>query len=236
LSKSYESIPLGFHEFFRYAIPGYGFVAVAIIVFLLIDINGFSLSLSNAVLSAITGPFIGFLVSVLYYQIWMRHYKHNSKAYKKVNEIIKSIPKFRESELGTEYKDDQLTLVRCVWDFVYFSKNNEATRDRIQFTFTMMHSIGATILAIWMGFFSGLASPFFLGYVEFSNIDWRWAPLLKLGLLAWVLLVISLLLYLAFRERKILGENEEYLFVRENQEKIKEKVSSNMNTPRSSSS
>jgi len=136
LSKLNESIGIGFHEFFRHAIPGYGFVAVTLIVFSLNDRRLISsLNLPTVVVWVITGPFIGFLVSILYYQIWSLYYKRKSKAYKKVKEIIESIPNFKESELGTEYKEnDQLKyLVRFVWDFVYFTDDNKATRDRIQF-------------------------------------------------------------------------------------------------------
>jgi hypothetical protein len=230
LSKSDESIPLGFHEFFRYAIPAYGFVALALIVFSLNDRRLISsLSLPTAVVGVITGPFIGFLVSTLYYQIWVLYYKRKSKAYKKVKEIIESIPKFGESELGTEYNGEKQLkyLVRFVWDFVYFSDENRATRDRIQFIYTMMHSIGATILAIWLGFFSGVIFPVFLGQEKLMiNIKWQWVFLVG------VLFVISLLLGSAFRERKILGENEEYLLARENYDKVKGRVSSNMNTPK----
>jgi hypothetical protein len=231
VTKADQPDAIGFHEFFRYAIPGYGFLTVALITAWTGGLKSPFSDIQNVVAALVGGPFIGFVIHYgFYYPIWTWYYTNYSSTYKEVTAIVKSVPKLQGSELSRG-KSDKL-LARCIWDVVYFLDENREQRDRIQFLLTIMHSIGATLFSIWLGFLAGLTIPSFIIHAEidFQTIQkslelvltaatkWYWLVLLG------TLIITSILLFMSFKDRKHLAEKQEYLLVLKSRRKIQKEV------------
>ena len=236
MARTNASGATGFHDFFRYAIPGYGLVAVVLATIWLVNPSMFpSSDLQDITAWVISGPFIGFLIQhALYYPVWTLYYIRCSKAYKSVKQTIKHISISVRSELA-EYDDSDSTrqlLTRCIWDFVYFSDDNRVARNRIQFLLTTVHSIGATLVSIWLGFAFGLFYLFQRNYAELSftaQTESNFVRSTTYGIVEWywvaiVLLVVTSGLVYSFWDRKRLAENQEYLLVLQNRDAIRIEV------------
>lgn len=152
-------ISLGFHEFLRYAIPGYAFLIVVFSLFITFGEKAFFQNLPQAVISILAGPPIGFLIHWIYYSMFSYRYIRRSKVYREIgNQIeryIQNQGKPNIKEFIEEFSKRRVLVIRCLWDNVFFSEENKM-RERIEFLFTTFHSIGSVLVALWVGFFTGM--------------------------------------------------------------------------------
>lgn len=211
-------ITVGFHELFRYSIPGYAFLITAFLVFATVGETEVFQDLAQIVISILAGPPVGFLIHWIYYCGFSWYYTRHSSAYqeirKEVEEYIENHEVSDVKGLKEEFSKHKVLVIRCLWDNVFFSKNlQNEMRDRIQFLFTTFHSIGSVFAALWLGFFVGIFSLLVLGKINFPvefSFSWLRLPLL------WVFAVIggvSLFLVKSYRLRYNLGTFLEFFAV-----------------------
>lgn len=218
-------LTVGFHEFFRYTIPGYAFLIVIFLLFIAFGETRFFQNLPQTVISILAGPPIGFLIHWIYYSIFSCWYTRRSKAYTKIGEEIEKYTGNHE-ELKEEFTKRKILVIRCLWDNVFFSKKNEM-RDRIEFLFTTFHSIGSVLLALWLGFFTGIYVLSFLNQkikvpAQFSIFLLISPPFAVL----WAVIFISIFLVISYKSRYDLGTSLEHSLVLKLKDLLTEEIES----------
>lgn len=148
-----------YHEFLRYAIPGYISLFVLFTLIILTPHSAFLADLSKidspiiAALIVIGGPACGYLIFLAYYSLFM----WRSYSIEKVEPFKLIREKLRCKKLSLCSGQEEV-LVRAIEDLALadsYLKMHSMERERIQFLFSSFHSIGTTILAILLGIVCG---------------------------------------------------------------------------------
>ncbi|MCW3984845.1 MAG: hypothetical protein NWE91_00290 [Candidatus Bathyarchaeota archaeon] len=218
--------PLGFHEFFRYTVPGYIYLLVffppifltsseTVTIELLLSLNSF---VSSALL-LVAGPILGYLIFHIYYPIY-RYFFYNYEE----TRPFQVIRNYASTKLNDEHLSE--TLVRALEDLAFYSESDPNLRpfdpdfkplkDRMEFLFSSVHSLGATITAIWLGILSwaiwGLLDSTVSDYHITFNISWV-NTFFTFAFFAVLWFATSIILLSSWSYRKNLAIMEEYLIV-----------------------
>lgn len=221
-------VPLGFHEFFRYAIPGYIYLLVFFLPILTTPLKATlepSLSLDPLLSSAllvVSGPVIGFVIFQVYYLIFTRYFYGIKKTppFPTIERLLRkelskqglAISTGSEMEIWVRALEDLLTtsdpLKKTSNDLV---ARLAPSKERIRFLFSSFHSLGATAAAILLGMVSwgvlGIANYVLQGY---PSVIWpKEIVVFLFFLIIW--LVLSVVLLWQWRYRKNLAIREEAL-------------------------
>lgn len=227
----FSEVP-GFHEFFRYVIPGFALG----ISFILLMIAYYEIALQDlfyiTAVASLMSPFLGIIPFRIYYWFHQHFYRKKkeekknkckvevafigSDAYQKVWEIIRS-----HVEEAEKLKKDQADiLVRCVWDKIFFKDLDQRIRERILFLFTTSHSIGATATAIFLSI--GIKAIILADIIVHIDMPYQPRPIINLFTLIILFFSFAVFLYFVYRNFKTLAINEEFYAVIQNKKKIEE--------------
>lgn len=217
--SSEKELSLGLHGFFRYSIPGFVYLLVflgpiylmfdEVVSSALLDLIPSLGSFEISALLVISGPIIGYLIFHLYY-VQFKKWCYTIK--ERPFEIIKSQALKIHENMGDKSKQLSEFDIRALEDYAvhfYVNEKFEPLRKRLDFLFSAFHSLGATVLAIWLGIASWIFFGFFNVIISWSLILPSGRVLVAFAFFAIFWLIISRILLSSWKFRKELATKEE---------------------------
>lgn len=213
--------PLGLHEFFRYAIPGYIYLLVFLPPIFITgsSVISFQLFLHDQVFSSallvLAGPLLGYVIYYVYYPIfWLLSYDYRTvPPFSMINVRISNELQEKRKKGIVFHRLNKEALVRAVEDILSqdISKSGE---ERVKFLFSSFHSLGASIVGICLGMVSWLILKLldvFSGYTWDPVGFWGALYLFLVFSVTWV--VVLILFLLSWKQRKDLAIMEENILI-----------------------
>jgi len=195
MSDTGKPFGVGIHELLRYAIPGYSFLALLFLPFL---ISGrLTEVLPNwqefVPVLLVGGLLIGYVLYYPYYRFFY-HFYYNF-ATRKIEQPSMQTAEKLCNEIGLK-KEIQIIALhgRAV-------EKDSRIRDICVFQFSVFHSIGTMVLSMWLGFFGSFGITLRAGIAYMAGCEF-WAVE---GLIFLLLLVLSCILCKEYDYRRKLG-------------------------------
>jgi len=142
---SQPSVREDLHSFLRHSLPGYILIVISLVPMLILPLpllawfKGFELLSIFATILA--GPVAGAVIYWIYYLLWGWSTVTESDYYRRIAD-----------EIGDRVPRGQLEAFTSAFeDRILFDKDNKEYAERLFFLWSTVHSIGASILALFFG-------------------------------------------------------------------------------------